>query len=238
MSLIPVSDDSRIYFMPQTTKKTRVVIVDDHPLFRQGVRQAMAGATRLEICGEAGTGEEALELILKEKPDVAVLDLNLPILSGFEVVSALRAKKSKTAIVILTMVKEQQAFNKALNLGVSGYVLKENAAAEIINCITAVAAGDDYVSPSLTSFMLKRRNRADALAQNQPGLDDLTTAERRILKRIANGMTTREIAAEFFISPRTVDTHRSNICEKLQLSGSNRLLQFALQNRDALSHLD
>jgi DNA-binding NarL/FixJ family response regulator len=154
------------------------------------------------------------------------------------VVSALRAKKSKTAIVILTMVKEQQAFNKALNLGVSGYVLKENAAAEIINCITAVAAGDDYVSPSLTSFMLKRRNRADALAQNQPGLDDLTTAERRILKRIANGMTTREIAAEFFISPRTVDTHRSNICEKLQLSGSNRLLQFALQNRDALSHLD
>ena len=223
--------------MPQTTKKTRVVIVDDHPLFRQGVRQAMAGAARLEICGEAGTGEEALELILKEKPDVAVLDLNLPILSGFEVVSALRAKKNKTAIVILTMVKEQQAFNKALNLGVSGYVLKENAAAEIINCITAVAAGDDYVSPSLTSFMLKRRNRADALAQNQPGLDDLTTAERRILKRIANGMTTREIAAEFFISPRTVDTHRSNICEKLQLSGSNRLLQFALQNRDALSHL-
>lgn len=221
-----------------TASKIRVVIVDDHPLFRHGLAQAIADATHLVICGEAGTGEDGLKLILAQKPDVAVLDLNLPGLNGLEIVSELKAKKNKTPVVILTMVKEQQAFNKALNLGVSGYVLKENAAAEIINCITAVAAGDAYVSPSLTAFMLQRRSNAEALARKQPGLDDLTTAERRILKRIADGKTTREIASEFFISPRTVDTHRSNICEKLQLSGSNRLLQFALQNRDALNQLD
>src|SRR3974390_2721506 len=98
--------------------------------------------------------------------------------------------------------------------------------------------GESYVSPSLTGFLLRRRSRAELLAQKRPGLEDLTVAERRILKRIADGKTTKEIATEFFISPRTVESHRANICEKLSLTGTNRLLQFALQNRDALSHLD
>jgi DNA-binding NarL/FixJ family response regulator len=136
------------------------------------------------------------------------------------------------------MLKDEQAFNTALNLRVNGYVLKENAAAEILSCIAAVANGESYVSPSLTDFLLRRRSRAEFLARNRPGLEDLTVAERRVLKRIADGKTTKEIAAEFFISPRTVDSHRAHICEKLELSGANKLLQFALQNRDALSHLD
>jgi DNA-binding NarL/FixJ family response regulator len=219
-------------------KKIRVVIVDDHPLFRQGLRHAIVADPQFELVGEAGQGEEALELILKQKPDVAVLDVNLPQLNGFGIISALQAKKSKTLIVILTMLKDEQAFNTALNLDVNGFVLKENAAAEILNCITAVANGESYVSPSLTDFLLRRRSRTEMLARKRPGLEDLTVAERRILKRIADGKTTKEIAAEFFISPRTVESHRSNICEKLELTGSNRLLQFALQNRDALSHLD
>ena len=219
-------------------KKIRVVIVDDHPLFRQGLRHAIVADPQFELVGEAGQGEEALELILKQKPDVAVLDVNLPQLNGFGIISALQSKKSKTLIVILTMLKDEQAFNTALNLNVNGFVLKENAAAEILNCITAVANGESYVSPSLTDFLLRRRSRTEMLARKRPGLEDLTVAERRILKRIADGKTTKEIAAEFFISPRTVESHRSNICDKLELTGSNRLLQFALQNRDALSHLD
>jgi DNA-binding NarL/FixJ family response regulator len=219
-------------------KKIRVVIVDDHPLFRQGLRHAIQADPQFELVGEAGQGEEALELILKQKPDVAVLDVNLPQLNGFGIISALQSKKSKTLIVILTMLKDEQAFNTALNLNVNGFVLKENAAAEILNCITAVANGESYVSPSLTDFLLRRRSRTEMLARKRPGLEDLTVAERRILKRIADGKTTKEIAAEFFISPRTVESHRSNICDKLELTGSNRLLQFALQNRDALSHLD
>jgi DNA-binding NarL/FixJ family response regulator len=190
------------------------------------------------VVGEAADGVTALELILKEKPDVSVLDLNLPRMSGFDVIGALKSKHSPTHIVILTMLKEERAFNTALNLHVNGYVLKENAAAEIINCIAAVADGESYVSPSLTDFLLRRRSRTEQLARKRPGLDDLTVAERRILKRIADGKTSKEIAAEFFISPRTVESHRANICEKLDLTGSNRLLQFALENRDALSHLD
>ena len=222
--------------MPQTGK-IAVVIVDDHPLFRQGLRQAVEGDKRFEVSGEADNGLTALEMIQRRKPDVAVLDLNLPGLSGLDVASALKQKKSRTNLVVLTMLKDEQAFNKALNLGIKGYVLKENAAGEILNCIAAVAIGEAYVSPSLTEFLLRRRGRADKLAAHQPGLDDLTVAERRILKRIAHGRTTREIAAELFVSPRTVESHRANICDKLLITGTNRLLQFAIEHRDELSHL-
>ena len=217
--------------------KIRVVIVDDHPLFRQGLKQAVEADARFELVGEAERGDAALEMIRKLQPDVAVLDLNLPGMNGLEIAAALRAKKSKIRLVILTMLKDEQAFNKALSLGINGYVLKENAAAEILRSIAAVAEGESYVSPSLTDFLLRRRSRAETLASQKPGLDNLTVAEKRILKRVAFGKTNKEIAAELFISPRTVESHRANICEKLSLTGSNRLLQFALENRDALSRL-
>ena len=217
--------------------KIRVMIVDDHPLFRQGLRQAIGGDSRFEVVGEAEDGQIALERILELRPDVAVLDVNLPKLNGLEIATALRTKKSKVNLVILTMLKDEQAFNKALNLGIHGYVLKENAADEILNCIAAVSRCEAYVSPSLTDFLLRRRSRAESLASHKPGLEDLTVAEKRILKRVAQGKTNKEIAAELFISPRTVESHRSNICEKLELTGANRLLQFAFENRDALNQL-
>jgi DNA-binding NarL/FixJ family response regulator len=217
--------------------KIRVMIVDDHPLFRQGLRQAIGGDSRFEVVGEADNGQTALDRIIELHPDVVVLDVNLPKLTGLEVAATLRSKKLRVSIVILTMLKDEQAFNKALNLGIHGYVLKENAAEEILNCIAAVSRNEAYVSPSLTDFLLRRRSRADSLASHKPGLDDLTVAEKRILKRVALGKTTKEIAAELFISPRTVESHRANICEKLELIGANRLLQFALENRDALNQL-
>jgi DNA-binding NarL/FixJ family response regulator len=217
---------------------TRVVIVDDYPLFRQGLRHAIERDKRFDVAGEADSGEAAVEMILELRPDVAVLDVNLPGMNGFDAVRLLNAKKCKTRVVILTMLKEEGALNTALNLEVEGYVLKEDAAAEILNCIAAVARGESYVSPALTGFLLRRRNRTELLARKRPGLDDLTVAERRILKRIADGKTSKEIAAELFISPRTVESHRANISEKLRIAGSNRLLQFAVQNRDALSHLE
>ena len=213
------------------------MIVDDHPLFRQGLRQAIDGDSRFEVIGEAEDGQTALDRISQLRPEVAVLDVSLPGLNGLEVAAALRAKKSKVNLVILTMLKDEQAFNRALNLGIHGYVLKENAADEILNCIAAVSRNEAYVSPSLTDFLLRRRSRAESLASHKPGLEDLTVAEKRILKRVALGKTNKEIAGELFISPRTVETHRANICEKLELTGANRLLQFALENRDALNQL-
>ncbi len=217
--------------------RIKVVIIDDHPLFRQGLRQVILSDSRFELVGEADSGEAAVQLIERLRPDVAVLDLNLPGLSGLEAANLLRARKSKTGLVVLTMLKDEQAFNQAMNLGIKGYVLKENAAGEILNCVASVAAGEPFVSPSLTSSLLRRRNRVESLASHTPSLDDLTTAERRVLKAIAQKKTTREIAAELFISPRTVESHRANISTKLQLKGPNSLLQFAVEHRDALNQL-
>jgi DNA-binding NarL/FixJ family response regulator len=218
-------------------ERIRVVIIDDHPLFRQGLRQVILSDPRFELVGETDNGESAIQMIERFKPDVAVLDINLPGVSGLQVANLLRARKNKTGLVVLTMLKDEQAFNQAMNLGIKGYVLKENAAGEILNCMASVAAGEPFVSPSLTSFLLRRRNRVETLASRTPSLDDLTTAERRVLKAIAQKKTTKEIAAELFISPRTVESHRANISTKLQLKGPNSLLQFAVEHRDALNQL-
>jgi DNA-binding NarL/FixJ family response regulator len=217
--------------------RIRVLIVDDHPLFRQGLRQVIASDSRFELAGEADGAEAALKLSQNTQPDIIVLDVNLPRMSGLELAGLLQTKKCQAGLVVLTMLKDEQVFNQAMNLGVKGFVLKENAASEILNCMASVAAGEPYVSPSLTSLLLRRRNRAETLAARTPTLEDLTMAERRILKAIAQKKTTKEIASELFISPRTVESHRANISTKLALKGSNSLLQFALEHRDALEHL-
>ena len=189
------------------------------------------------MAGEADDAEAALKLAQETRPDIIVLDVNLPRMSGLELAGVLQTKKCSAGLVVLTMLKDEQVFNQAMNLGVKGFVLKENAAGEILSCMASVAAGEPYVSPSLTSLLLRRRSRAENLAAHTPTLADLTTAERRILKAIAQKKTTKEIASELFISPRTVESHRANISTKLSLKGSNSLLQFALEHRDALEHL-
>jgi DNA-binding NarL/FixJ family response regulator len=135
---------------------------------------------------------------------------------------------------MLTMHKDEETCNRALDIGAQGFVLKENAIEEILKAIVAVAEGEHYLSSTISGYLVRRRNRAESLAATKPGLDDLTKAERRILKLIAEKKTSREIGAELFISPRTVEAHRANICAKLELTGSHSLLQFALENRSAI----
>ena len=212
----------------------RLLIADDHPLFRSGLRQVVENDPTLMLVGEASDGESALKLILEKQPDVAVLDVNLPDVNGFEIARRLQGKRLPTRIIILTMHKDEETCNRALDIGAKGFVLKENAVEEILKAIAAVAAGEHYLSSSISGYLIRRRNRAEALADQKPGLDNLTKAERRILKLIAEKKTSREIAAELFISPRTVEAHRANICTKLALSGSHSLLQFALENRSAI----
>jgi DNA-binding NarL/FixJ family response regulator len=217
--------------MPGTIK---VLIVDDHPLFRNGLRQVIQNDARFELAGEAADGLAAWKFIQEKKPDVAVLDVNLPGLTGLEIAHKVQEKKIRTRIIILTMLKEEDLINRALDFGVNGFVLKENAVEDIVNAIVTAADGGHYLSPAVSSYLVRRRNRAEQLAAHKPGLDDLTKAERRILKLIAEKRTSREIAGELFISPRTVEAHRANICTKLDLHGSHSLLQFALENRSAL----
>lgn len=216
------------------TKKIRVLIVDDHPLFRQGLRQVVESDSLFDLIGEVGDGKTALELIQEKKPDVAVLDVNLPGMSGLEVARELQRQRTSTLIIILTMYKEEETFNRALDVGVHGFVLKENAVDDIRNALLAVSRGEHYLSPSISGYLARRHTRSQQLAAQKPGLHDLTRAELRILKLISEKKTSRQIAAELFISIRTVEAHRANICTKLDLSGSHSLLQFALENRSSL----
>ncbi len=214
--------------------RVTVMIVDDHPLFRSGLKQVVESNPRFRLVAETGDGDAALKLIQEKKPDVAVLDVNLPGLSGIEIAQKLQGKRQPTRLIILTMHKEEALFNRALDSGVKGFVLKENAVEDILNAIRTVAAGDHYLSPSISGFLVRRHGRAEQLAAKKPGIEDLTKAERRILKLVAEKKTSREIGGELFISPRTVEAHRANICAKLGLQGSHSLLQFALENRSAL----
>jgi DNA-binding NarL/FixJ family response regulator len=219
---------------PMPDSRIKVVIVDDHPLFRGGLRQVIESDPEFQLIGEAGDGPGGLQLIREQKPDVAILDVNLPGLSGLEIAQKLQHRRIPTRLIILTMYKEEETFNRAMDLGVSGFVLKENAVQDIVTGLKTVAAGEPYLSPSISGYLLRRRSRSESLVVRKPGLDDLTRAERRILLMIAQKKTSREIAVELSISPRTVEAHRANICTKLELHGSHSLLQFALENRSSL----
>ena len=220
-----------------TNRKIRVAIVDDHPLCRDGLRLALQQDSRFEFTGEAENREAALKLILQQKPDVTVLALDSSGIDGLEITSVLKAKKSATRLVILTATSDEQVFNKALSLGIGGYVMKKNGPEEILNCVAAVAQGKTYVCPTLTDFLLRRRSHVEFVGTRRPGIGALTASERRILKHIAHGKTSKTIAAELSVSRRTVESHRASISYKLQLKGPNSLLQFAVEHRDALDHL-
>ena len=212
----------------------RIVIADDHPIVRTGLRRVIEGEPDFEVVAEAGDGETGLELIRKLQPHVAILDLDMPKLNGFEVASEIRRSNLSVEVIFLTIHREVDLLHKAMDIGGSGYIVKETALVDIVDGIRSVAAGRPYVSPSMTPALLQRRARAQALVETTQGLNDLTPSERRILSMIAMGKATSAIAAELFIHERTVESHRASISHKLQLKGANSLLRFALEHKSEL----
>lgn len=212
----------------------RVVIADDHPVFRHGLRQVIEPEGELKIVGEAGDGEEALRMIEGLAPDVAVLDINMPKLKGFDVAREVRRLRLAARVVFLTMYDDERMFNEALNVGAMGYLLKDSAISDVVGCVRAVAAGQHYISPSISGYLVNRSARRAAFAERSPGLAGLTPAELRILRLIAEHRTSREIAEELCISHRTVENHRHSICHKLGIHGSNALVRYALEHRHEL----
>jgi DNA-binding NarL/FixJ family response regulator len=212
--------------------KTTLVIADDHPLIRQGLRTVLERSGRIDILAECSNGEEALSAIRTGRPAVAVLDVEMPLLDGFGVVGRVAREGIGTGLIILTMYREEHVFNKALDAGVRGYVLKENAIEEIAQAVHAVANGAYYVSPSISEYLIRRSGRSTAPATK--GLDLLTPAERNILRRVGELQTSQQIADDLGISVKTVSNHRNNITDKLGLSGPHALLKFASENKNLL----
>jgi DNA-binding NarL/FixJ family response regulator len=213
---------------------TSVYIVDDHPIFRRGLREVIESAPRLKLVGDAADGPSALAEIRRLSPAVAVLDVELPGMDGLTLAREVRKLRPPPAVILLTMCKEERVLDAALEAGVLGYVLKDNAITEVLEAIQSAARGDVFLSPSMAGHLVRRRQRQTALAQQRPELRDLTPMERRVLKLTAQGMSCKEIASELFISYRTVETHRNNVARKLDLRGDHRLLQFAIEHRAEL----
>ena len=211
-----------------------LIIADDHPIVRQGLRQTIETEKSLRILAEAENGNEAIAAITKFNPNIAILDVDMPELDGFAVAKFVRANCPKTEVIFLTIHNDEIMFNEAIDLGAKGYVLKQSALNDIINCIKTVAKSQYHVSPSLTTFLINRQRRSLNLSQSKPTINDLTRTEKRILKMIADDKSTKEIAEELFISPTTVEKHRANICRKLELKGSYALLKFALTHKSEL----
>jgi DNA-binding NarL/FixJ family response regulator len=216
------------------TKEITIVLADDHPIVRQGLRQIIEEDGRLRVVAEANDGQEAFEAIESLEPDVAVLDIDMPQANGFEVARRIEKHSISTRLIFLTMHNDEDIFNSAVDLGAKGFILKDSAVNEIVECIKAVAQNENFVSHSLTTYLMNRTKRAIGLARKQPSISDLTPTELQILKLIAEDLQTKEIAEKLFISPRTVDKHRSNICRKLDLKGIHSLFKFAVLNKSKL----
>ncbi len=211
-----------------------IILADDHPIVRKGLREVIEEDKRLRVVAEANNGREAVEAIEKFSPQVTILDIDMPVMNGFETAREIKARKLKTEIIFLTMHRDEDLFNEAIDHGAKGFVLKDSALIDIIECVKAVAASEHYASHALTKFLINRSRRALDLTERQPTVNDLTPTERRILKLIAEDMTSKEISEEIFISPRTVEKHRQNICQKLNLQGSHSLFKFAVQHKSEL----
>jgi two-component system, NarL family, response regulator DegU len=211
-------------------KKLRIVIADDHPIFRGGVKDILSREDWIEVVAEAENGMEAYQKILAELPDIAILDLEMPMINGLDVCKKVLNEKNNTSFIILTMHKEKQFYDEAIKAGVKGYLLKDNATADLIHCIQEVAKGNSWVVQQLQH--LQKSNNDSLELEKVNSL--LTPTEKMIITLISQGKTSNEIGALLFISPNTVENHRSNMNKKLQLEGKNSLLKFAMSIADEL----
>lgn len=213
--------------------RIKILIADDHSIVRNGLRQVLEMNPEFLIT-EAENGAEALKLIRDVRPQVAVLDIEMPKMTGFDVAKRIHDESISVALVFLTMFNDELVFNKAMDVGVKGYVLKENTVAEILQCIRTVSAGKYYLSPSISEFLVRRNSRLVAPASDPKGINLLTPSERKLVKLLSEMKTSKEIAEALNISVKTVNNHRNNICDKLGLRGAHALLKFAAENASLL----
>lgn len=212
----------------------KIIIADDHPIFRNGLKNLLQSSTEFEVVGEAGDGFETLMQIEEKHPDIVVIDIAMPGMDGLRVIKESKHRSYGGDFVVLTMYKEEEYFREAMDLGAMGYILKESAAADLLGCLRSIAQGKFFVSPAVSDYLIRRSAQHDAFSQQFPSLRMLTPMEMRVLKIMAAGQRSKDIGKELNISERTVQNHRAHICAKLGLEGHNKLLQFALEHKSLL----
>jgi DNA-binding NarL/FixJ family response regulator len=208
----------------------RVLIADDHRIVRAGIRSFLESKQDIAVVGEAGTGEEALALARALRPDVAVMDLNMPGMGGLQSIRLIKEQVGEVHVVALTMYGDQRFFLEALAAGAEAYVLKGADPAQLLEAVRAAAAGTAYLTPEQAKRMLTEYRRAGERESEGSG-PALTAREREVLTLIAQGLTGKAIAEQLGLSPNTVERHRTNIMNKLGLHNRAELVRFAIRER-------
>jgi DNA-binding NarL/FixJ family response regulator len=209
--------------------KKRILIIDDHPLFREGLKAIIAVDKRFEIVGEAGTGREGLAMAEQLKPDVVLVDISLPDESGMQLTRKLRNLLSRTRILIISMHSKIDYIVEAFQAGATGYVVKESAAERLVQGIEAVSAGEYFLDSSISHEVVEKLMKSPVKEARIADVEygSLTTREQEIMRMLAEGISKREIADHLCISPKTVENHRANIMKKLGIHSAMELVRYA-----------
>jgi two-component system response regulator NreC len=206
---------------------TKILLVDDHAMFRAGIKALLEAEGRLSVVGEASSGDEAVDRVRELKPDVVVMDLSMPGSNGLEATRRIAALELDTKVLVLTVHAEEEYLVPVVEAGASGYLTKTSADTDLIEAIKVVARGEVYLPPKATTLLLQRYKASES--EDTAGLHDLSTREQEVLALTAEGYSSREIGKKLFISPKTVDTYRSRIMDKLGLNHRSALVRFALR---------
>ena len=210
-------------------KRHRVMIVDDHPVVRHGLAHLIEADPHLQICAQAETGEQALELLRTTEPEVVVVDITLGGISGLELIKRIKAQKPELKMLVTSMHDERLYAERALRAGALGYVHKQEALEKVVHAIHQVLRGELYVSPGIAEHMLHRVLRGSQEDGDGSPLQRLSDRELEVFQLIGMGLSTREIAQKLHLSPKTIETHRDHIKTKLQLSNNTELVRHAVE---------
>jgi DNA-binding NarL/FixJ family response regulator len=210
----------------------RIVIVDDHPLFRKGLEELIHSDGGFAVCGEAGTAAEAMNVIRKLSPDLAIIDISLPGANGIELIKNIRAEFRKLPILVLSMHDETLYALRAIRAGAEGYVMKHEAMANVVHAIHEVFDGRPYLSPAMAAQVITKFAHGASEGETDPTAR-LSDRELEILELIGKGTEVRQIAKLLHLSPKTVETHRAHIKDKLDLKNAREVARFAVQWLDA-----
>ncbi|HAA14143.1 MAG TPA: DNA-binding response regulator [Cytophagales bacterium] len=201
-----------------------IIIADDHELIRNGIKATLADQEGLRLMAEAGDGATALQLIIQNKPDVAILDISMPDMTGIEVLNQLGEQGTPTKIIMLTMHSDYQYVDKCLELGAKGYVAKGDAGTDMLDAIKWVTEGKIFFSSTIQAVVLENFAQGSGKKDDEEEEVHVTKREKEVLKMVGEGLTSAQIADSLFVSPRTVDTHRANLMRKLEVKNAVELV--------------
>jgi two-component system, NarL family, response regulator NreC len=211
--------------------KIRVLLTDDHTLFRQGIRTLLSAEPDMEVTGEASNASEAVALARQSRPDIVLMDIGMAGMSSFEATRLIRKERPDTRVVFLSMYDDEDYLAECVDIGASGYILKESPADQLITALREVQRGGSYLSPRLLTRLVDDFRLQGRSPVRQPRFGSLTKREREILKMLAEGKSVKEIAAAFELSVKTVEAHKFNLMRKLDIHNKAQLVQYAIQKK-------